>query len=310
MPGEQKTQSILLFVAVGLTAVAVVLLIMIYASRSDDNERAMVASAKKLAGELSDNNLAEAAIDEYRRILASPSLTDGERGAVNYLIAQVYFDQLGDYQGAAAYYIRARSLDENASYAAEAGKNLITCFEKLGRRLDARRELDQQTSPEPDTSRVTGKLVAKVGNRSITAAEFNQAMQSLPREMQDKLASREEKRKFLDQVIGRELIYHAALREGMDRETAVQNDLREIEKEYLVQHYTQLKIAPTVRPDTAELTLYFNANKTRYGDKKLEEIRDQVTQEYIAYIGQKAINDYISQLLRAEPVQVFEENIK
>ena len=45
---------------------------------------------------------------------------------------------------------------------------------------------------------------------------------------------REERRKFLDQLIGRELIYHAALREGMDRETAVQSDLREIEKEYLV----------------------------------------------------------------------------
>jgi hypothetical protein len=128
--------------------------------------------------------------------------------------------------------------------------------------------------------------------------------------MQQKLSNREEKRKFLDQVIGRELIYHAAIREGMDREPQMQKDLKQLEKEYLVQYYSQKKIAPTVKPDSADLMLYYDAHKDEYGDKAFNEVRDRVMQDYMSYIGQKAVNDYIGTLLEAEPVQVFEENLK
>ncbi len=56
--------------------------------------------------------------------------------------------------------------------------------------------------------------------------------------------------------------------------------------------------------------LYFKANKDKYGDQQFDKVRDQVTQDYMTYIGQKAVKDYIGTLLEAEPVQVYEENIK
>ena len=307
---QGKYSSIMSTIAMVLMAATAIMALMVLISVSHNAGDEVVADAKKLAGELADNNLPYAAVEEYQKVLDRGNLSRSERGAVNYLIGKIYFEDIGDYEKAAAYFVRARALDEHGSYVAEAGKNLITSLERLGRRLDARRELDFQTSLEPDTSKTGGKLVAKVGAGTITVADFNAAAQSLPPDMQDKLTSPAEKRKFLDQLIGRELIYHAALREGLDKEDRLQKEIKNLEKELLIQFYTREKIAPTVRPDTNDLKLYFNANKQQYGDKALDEVKDKVVQDYMNYVGQKAINEYISGLLKAEPVQVFEENLK
>jgi tetratricopeptide (TPR) repeat protein len=294
--------------ALAIASLAVVLLV--YVSLPKKRNGDFIATAKMLAGELADNNLPQAAVEEYQKVLQIGLLTNGERGAIHYLIGDLYFNDIGDYEEAAAHYVRARALDEDAPYAPEAGRKLITCLEKLGRRQEARRELDVQASLNPDTTKTPGKLVAKVGSTSITLADFEQAMDRLPQTMQDKLSDPKGKRKFLDQMIGRELIYHAALREGLDKNAEAQQALKDLEEDYLVQYYTQEKIAPTVKPDSAEVMLYYDAHRSEYGDKEFDDVRDQVLQDYIEYIGQKAINDYIASLMKAEPVQVFEENVK
>jgi tetratricopeptide (TPR) repeat protein len=309
LKAENRTILGISIVAAILAAGALVVAILIYAALPGAPDEQYVVNARRLAGELADNNLPTAAIDEYRRILERGSLDNSQRGAINYLIGKIYFEAIGDYEQAAAYYIKARSLDEQASYNAEAGKNLIACLEKLGRSLDARRELDYQTSLEPDSSQPAGKRVALVGSGEITVSQFKEAFNALPPAMQQQMNTPESKRQFLDQLIGRELIYHAALREGYDSDPRVLRDLRMLEKDYLVQVYSQEKIAPTVKPDSADLMLYYNGNKEKYGDKDFNEVRETVMQDYGAYIGQKAINEYVSGLLQAEPVQVFEENI-
>ncbi len=310
MTGQSRIYTSLLVLTVALSAVSLALVILIYASLPKNPEDEIVTNAKKLAGELADNNLPEAAIEEYGKILENIRLSNSERGAVNYLIGKIYFEDIGDYEKAAAFYIRARSLDENASYYNEAGKNLITCLERMGRRLDARRELDRQTSFEPDTGKVTGEIVAKVGSYDITLSDFNKAIQSLPPEMQDEFSDTEGRKQFLNRMIGRELLYHAALREGFDKTSRVRRDMKNLEKEYMVQYYTQEKIIPTIEPDTAELNLYYEAHKDKFDEKKFEEVREQVTKEYMAYISRKAVNEYIEKLMEAEPVQTFEENLK
>lgn len=307
---ENRTDRMLAAAALVLSAAILVGVILVYGALPERSDTAAVEQSKKLAGELADNNLPAAAIEEYRRVLDKGNLDDAAKGAVCYLIGKTYFEDIGDYENAAAYYVRARSLDPNAAYNTEAGKNLIAALEKMGRRLDARRELDRQTALIPDTGAAPGKIVAKVGGRDITVAEFNEAVRMLPQEMQDKLTSPEEKRKVLDQIVGRELIYNAAVREGMDRDPAILRDLKSLEKDYLTQYFIRQKVAPTINPDAAELEMYFKANKEKYGGKELAEVRDQVTQDYIMYKGQKAIGDYINSLTQVEKVQVFEENLR
>jgi tetratricopeptide (TPR) repeat protein len=310
MASRERLNVVLSAAGLVLAAASLAAVLLVYVALPKNHSDKRIDTAKMLAGELADNKLPQAAIEEYQKVLDIGSLTDSERGAIHYLIGDLYYNDVGDYEQAAAHYVRARALDENAPYNAEAGKKLITCLERLGRRQEAQRELDVQANLNPDTTKTPGKLVAKVGSSNITLADFEQAIDRLPKSMQDKLADPKEKRKFLDQMIGRELIYHAALREGLDKSEEAQQALKDIEEDYLVQYYTQKKIAPTVKPDTADVMLYYKAHKSDYGDKEFEDVRDTVLQDYIKYIGQKAINDYISTLEKAEPVQVFEENVK
>jgi tetratricopeptide (TPR) repeat protein len=307
---DNRQTRILMAVALVISAATLAGIILVYGALPGRTDKATVEESKKMAGELADNNLPAAAIEEYRRVLDRGDLDDQARGAVCYLIGKTYFEDIGDYENAAAYYVRARSLDPNASYNNEAGKNLIAALEKMGRRLDARRELDRQTNLIPDTTRAPGKIVAKIGNREITLAEYNETVRQLPQEMQDKLTSPQEKRKFLDQMVGRELIYDAAMREGLDRDPAILRHLKGLEKDYLTQYFIRRKVAPTINPDEAELEMYFKANKDKYGGKELKDVDDQVMQDYIMYKGQKAIGDYINGLSQTEKVQVFEENLK
>ncbi len=305
---EQNSNKVVVLISLVIAIISLVMIIVVFTSLPPQPEAELVKDARKLAGELSDNNLPAAAIEEYRRILSQSALTKPERGAVNYLIGRTYFEDVGDYEQAASYYIRARALDANASYATEAGRNLITCLERLGRSSDARRELESQASIEPDTS--TGKLVAVVGSEKITVTEFNRAYDMLPDEAQAMYSSESGKKEFLNQLVGRELIYHAALREGFDHETEVRQAMKGIEKDYLVQYYSQRKIAPTVKPDTASLNLYYNANKANYGDKPFDEVKQKVSQDYMTYLGQKTIREYMDGLLQVEKVQTFEENLR
>ena len=305
---HNKSTTILIIISLIVSLASLGAVIMVYKAMPSQSSEAIVSDSKKLAGELADNNLPEAAIAEYIRILDNGILTKSERGSINYLIGKLYFEDIGDYQKAAAYYIRARSLDENGSYVTEAGKSLITCLERMGRKLDARRELDAQTALVPDTT--TGKLVAIVGGEKLTTSDYNEAFESLPDAMRKQYTSKEGKKEFLNQLVGRELVYHAALREGFDREAEVQKALKSAEKDLLVQYYSREKIAPTIRPDTADLNLFFQAHKADYGDKELSEVRQQVSQDYMNYVSQKAVKEYIDGLLKAEHVQTFEENLK
>lgn len=305
---ENNKISVVQIITMLLALGALIVAVFIYLDMPPRPEDEIVSSAKKLAGELADNNLPEAAIEEYQKILDKAELIPEERGAINYLIGKIYFEDIGDYQQAASHYIRARSLDENGSYYIEAGKNLIASLEKMGRSLDARRELDAQASAHPDTT--SGKIVAIVGSDKITLSDFNKALESIPEDMRVQYLSPDGKKELLNQLIGRELIYHAAVREGYDRSGEVQKALKDVEKDYLIQYFTSKKIAPTVKPDTAELKMYYEANKEKYGEQDFDAISQDVATDYMNYLGQKAMNDYISALLQAEPVQKFEENLK
>jgi tetratricopeptide (TPR) repeat protein len=310
MAGENKNLTLMATTGAALALAALVVSLLIYIALPGKSAGKDEAEAKKLAGELADNNLPAAAIEEYQRLLDDGGLDNTGRASIHYLIGRIYFEEIGDYEKAAASYIRARALDPNGSFMTEAGKNLIACFERIGRRLDAKRELDRQASLTPDTGKTPGKIVARVGGRDITLADLNREMQILPPQMQNDLSTYDKRFQFLQQVIGRDLVYHAALREGYDREQEIQQAVQQLEKEYLIQYYTRHKIAPSLKLDTADLKLYYDAHKGTYENKPFGDVQDKVTQDYLSYAGQKLFGEHIKSLMEAEQVQIFEENLK
>jgi len=130
-----------------------------------------IEQRKRIAGDLRDNKLYTAAIEEYGKILESGTLDDTQRGNINYLIARIYFDDLKDYENAAAYYVRARSYDSNASYSSDLSRNLVASLEKLGRFVDARRELSESTDINAKPHKTGDTPVALIGTDTVWLSE-------------------------------------------------------------------------------------------------------------------------------------------
>jgi len=274
-----------------------------------DNE---YTTEKKLAGELSDNNLFKASVEEYKKILTDRSIDPFTAANINYLIGKIYFENMADYENAAAYYVRARALNPNGSFFDEAGKNMITCLEKMGRMVDAKRELDRAVNLDSVKASEKGQtVVARVGDSPIFLTDLDEAIQTLPPEMQKKYLDRAGKIEMLNQMVGMELMYKAALREGYDKEPSIIKKEKQVEKQLLVERYLTEKALPQVNIDTIDVYNYYLANrKEKYGDKPYDEVKATALMDYQQEKAQKAFSDYIAKLAAVEKVQLFEENVR
>jgi tetratricopeptide (TPR) repeat protein len=277
------------------------------------NETANHDIEKSLAGELADNNLYEASIEEYQNILRDQSLDLDIRANINYLIGKTYFDNLSDYEKAAAYFVRARSLHPDGSFYDEAGRNLITCLEKMGRMLDARRELDRSVNIDSAYAAHDGQdAVAKINDMPIFLSDVEEGLQMLPPEIQSEYyVSKDKKLEAVENYIGNELIYRAAVREGADKDPEVARLIDRITKQAVVERFIRQKVLADLQFDESDIMNYYTVNKeAKYSSKSFEEIAEQVYRDYQQDKAQQAFNDYVTKLMAVEQVQIFKEKLK
>jgi len=294
-----------------VTIVLITVLILISCSGSESSSSAsQIEIRKNLAGELRDNKLYESAIEEYQNILESGNLNIQEQANINYLIARIYFDDLQKYEEAAAYYLRAKTLNPDASFAGEASRNLVTSLEKMGHLIDAKRQLDQMTEID-STPRTKGDVaIARIGGVPIWLSEVEERIQSLPPDVQKQFQSKEAKREFARQYVGTELLYRAAIRENMGENPEIKKREQMIHKNLLVDKYLVEKVMPEVKIDTLDVRNFFKANKERYDGKPYDSVRAQVFMDYQSEKAQAAYGEYISKLAQIEKVEFLESNIK
>ncbi len=294
--------------ALGLSA-AVLALIAVACGSVDRSGR--IEQHKVLAGELQNNRLYKAAIEEYQKVLAYDDVNDSQRANISYLIARVYFEDLADYENAAAYYIRAREYDPEGSFVTEASKNLVASLEKLGNVFDARRQLSAATDVDNQPRTKDDVAVAEVGGRKIWRSEIEDYIASMPPQVQEQLVSRDARIEFIHQYIGVELLYNAAIREDYLSDPRIQRQQEKILRGLLVDRFVAEKVMPNIQVDTLDVRNYYLANKTgRYGDKPYDSVRSQVFIDYQTEKAEAAYADYIEGLARAEGVQFFEQNVQ
>ena len=294
-----------------ITILGIMVLTLAGCSGQTDHTQA-VDRHKKLASELRDNRLYEAAVQEYRKILTYEDLDPGVRANINYLIGRLYFENLQDYGNAAAYYVRARTLDPNGSFMSELSRNLVASLEKSGNIVNARRQLKQVTDIDSKPVGDSDKIVARIGDTPIWLSQVDQAIEALPPEMQREITrSRQAKVEFVHQYVGTELLYHAALRENLDNDREVKQRRRQFERQLLVEKYVLDNVIPKIQIDTADVLNYYIANKeARYDGVPYDSVRAQVFLDYQSEKAQSAYQDYISMLAQKERVQFVDENVE
>ncbi len=270
-----------------------------------------VDQAKKLAGDLRDNKLYGAAIEEYRALLANGSLSNAEKGNISYLIGKIYFEDLKDYENAAAYYVRSKDYDPNGNYISDASQNLVASLEKLGHLIDAKRELSEAADIDKPSSVPGDVPVAKIGATSIWRSEIERRIQSLPDETQKQLMSVEARKNFIRQYVGVELMYRAALREGYDKDPDIRQREELVVKNLLVQKYVANKVMPAVKIDTADVRNFYTANKAeKYKSQPYDSVKVQVFMDYQNSKMEAAYADYIGKLASAEQVEFLDNNVR
>jgi len=294
---------ILLFSGVALSA--------LFISCQETDYTETIKQHKAVAGEMRDIKLFKAAIDEYRAVLAIPTVDDKTRGNINYMIAKVYFEDLKDYENAAAYYLRARSFDPEGTFINEASRNLVASLEKLGHYMDARRELGAVTDINSQPKDKNDVAVAKIGGVPVWRSQIEEQIQNLPAEMQKQFMSRGAKVEFVRQYVGAELLYHAALREGFDRDPEIVKKKDMIEKRLLVEKFVLEKVMPEVKIDTLDVRNFYLANKdSRYDGAAYDSVKAQVFLDYQSDKANAAYSNYIAKLAEAEKVEFLDHNIK
>jgi len=274
-----------------------------------------------LANTYYNNELYEAAVREYKEYLEQYEVDTNKQANTWYIIANIYFERLKDYNKALEYYLRVKHLYPQSSLQADVGKRIVNCLERLQRSTDARRVLDRETALKADkiSEHRPGAIVARIGNKTITQGDLDFEIDQLPQYMRGQFDDAKKKMEFLKQFIVQELLYDSARRKGLDKDKDVVEGTFRAKKGLMAQKLLSEEISKMVDIKEADVELYYKANLEKYAEKddkgkvvrqkSLQEVAQQVANDLLRERQQKAYDQLIDRLMKAEKVEIFEKRI-
>ena len=276
---------------------------------------------REYANALYNQQLYPQAIQEYQHYLNTYNLSQGEQANITYTIANIYFDRLHDYQNALANYLKIKQFYPESNLQKEVNKKIVASLERLRRSEDAQQVLNETTSLNPvKHKKRPGAVVAKIGNREITQGDLDYEISQLPPSVQTQFKDKTKKLEFLKQYVATEPMYNTAKRKGLDKDKDVVEATFQAQKNFMVQKLLQQEIARNVKVDNSDIELYYKANKDKYAEKNkkgkvirikpFNEVKSQVTQDFLAEKRRTAYQDLINRMTKAENVVIYSDKVQ
>jgi len=217
---------------------------------------------RELAAVLEQQELYEAAIETYESYLAEANIPPDQRANIIYRIGQIYEENLADYEKALAMFIRLRELYPQARITQDAQKRMVACLEAMNRSSDAQRQMRSYASlDETDEKDTTGPVVAKIDDRTITMGELDREIEQLPPQVRARYKDPARKLEFLRHYLLEELLYDMGKRKGYEKDKEVRKQLRDIERQLIVQKVYGEEISGQVDLDSSDYELYYDAHR-------------------------------------------------
>ena len=303
-----KTNPILI-ATLALVVVLLVISVLIYLQVRGMAESELDFSYQQdLAAELVDSKLFAQAVLEYERLLDLGGLGRKKQANVNYIIGNIYLNYLNDYENAATRFIQAKLLDPQSELKDKINKNLVICFERMGRSFEAQEQLERSTDlSQGKTEKKRGVVVARIGDREITMTDLEEQIERLPASVQIQFKDKESKLKFLQSYIGSELLYHMALRRGLDKDKDVKEGVFQLRKQMMINKLLSEEIPQDIEISESEIKLYYDAHKEEFKDKKLNEVRSQIETELKKMKQEQTYSKLVSRMMEAEQVKIFDD---
>jgi len=117
------------------------------------------------------------------------------------------------------------------------------------------------------------KKVAEGDGWSITAKEFREKYDSQPPDATPFVASPEGKKRYLDSLILREIIYHEAEKEGITKEPAIINRMEDAKKKGVIEEFLQRKVEGGLSPAEDERDAFYLENKDAFDNAETIRVR-------------------------------------
>lgn len=118
-----------------------------------------------------------------------------------------------------------------------------------------------------DKDAPAGEALVKIGDRVITKEEFQAEIDRIPPFQRRELETPAGKQKFLDRMVDMELLYLAAVDEGLDEDPALQDEFERARRQILMRHYYRDRIQEAAQPDDAAIDAYYDEHKDEFSVK-------------------------------------------
>jgi len=303
---------------------AIIIITIIITTSCSENKPNLIPEDKKLnlANNYYNNSLYDAAINEYLEYVNSYPIESNRKANTYYIIANIYFERIHDYEKALEYYFRIKYLYPESSLQDEVGKRIVNCLERLERSQDAQRVLDKETAliPEEVEENKPGEVICTIGDKKITQGDLDFEISQLPHYMQEQFENRDQKLQFLKQHIAQELLYDSAQRKGLDKDKDILQNTFRAKKGFMAQKMLNDEIQNMVNISEEDVEMYYKANKEKYAEKddkgkitkqkSFQEAAQQAANDMVREKQEKAYSQLLERLMKAENVKIFESKLK
>lgn len=117
-------------------------------------------------------------------------------------------------------------------------------------------------------AKTTTTYLAKVGNATITEADLERELKSIPPFAQQLFAGKEGKQRFLDELIKKELLYQEALKKGLDKDPDYKSRVEDFKKITLVGKLLEKEIEAKANVTMQDVQNYYDKNKDEFSEVK------------------------------------------
>lgn len=109
-----------------------------------------------------------------------------------------------------------------------------------------------------------GPFLAKVGNTTITQADYDREFQSIPEYAQQLFADEQGKEKFLNEIINKEMLHQEALKKGLDKTPEFRKKMEEFKKVTLVTELFEKHVMANAKVSDQEVKAYYDQHKEEF----------------------------------------------
>ncbi len=279
-----------------------------HASWSADDQRAY-ANKLRAAG------LATAAAKAYEEYLVLDPAASDVRANTYFMLGETYMNK-GAYEEAAAYFYKAEIADRDGKLKQDIGINLVTCFEKLGKPLDAQSILDERvTLDHNEAVNARGAMVARIGGRVITMGEINDELADLPAWYQEKYKDDVTKADFIRQYVINKVLLKKGLMLQYDKDAEVREQLIKAEESLIIQKVVKENVMDGLSVDAMDLENYYQAHKGEFKEEvdgkevsqAFEDVKEEVRQMFLSEKAEAKMKEFVGRLLQENDAVVFFE---